>query len=366
MANLTTSFCGISLDNPFILGSCPLSYSADGLIRATKAGAAAVVTKTIRAKAAINPKPHMVLSGNGSLINTELWSDYPPERWIDTEIPKAKDAGIKCLIANIIAEDNNADLFLSLAKPIEEAGADIIEVGGGSYFESGDLITFGAALKKELKIPLVVKINNNWSNAGQLADQCRAAGFDAITAMDSMGPTTRLDLRTGAPMVGGYGGYGWVTGASLLPFTLQVVRTLAFQYQQDIMGLGGIIQPADALEMLMAGASACGVCTAPIIKGVDYFSKLVDGLHRVLEENGFDSVREVIRKSLAFDDVNFDYQSKDFQFDPSKCTTCRRCETVCAYQARTLTDGGMHVDPDECRVCGLCFTACPTKAIQMR
>lgn len=367
MADLKTTFCGVTLDNPFILGSCPLSYSADGMIRAAKAGAAAVVTKTIRTRAAINPKPHMASIGNNSLINTELWSDYPPEQWIKTEIPKAKDAGIKCLIASIIVEDNDADIFLSLARPVVEAGADMIEVGGGSYFESGELVEFGKKLKRELKVPLIVKINNNWSNADQIARQCHEAGFDAITAMDSMGPTMRFDLKTGAPLVGGYNGAGWVTGATLLPFTLQVVHNLAAEYRRDIMGLGGIIQPSDAMEMLMAGASACGVCTAPILRGISYFSKLVDGLHEELEKYGYKGVRDVIGLSLEYDDINEDYSAASFQYDRKICTRCKRCELVCPYGARTLEGAdGMRVNEEQCRVCGLCFTVCPTKAIIMR
>jgi dihydroorotate dehydrogenase (fumarate) len=365
MVDLKTEFCGVTLDNPFILGSCPLSYSAEGLIRATKAGAAAVVTKTIRTKAAVNPKPHMVLSGKNSLINTELWSDFPPEQWVKEEIPRAKDGGVKCLIANVISEDNNLDRFLSLAVPLVEAGADMIEVGASGYFESGNLVDFGKAIKKEIKVPVIVKVSANWSNSSNIIDQCKEAGFDAITAMDSMGPATRLDLTTGAPLVGGNGGYGWVTGSTIFPFALHTVRNLAQNTNQDIMGLGGITTPDDALEMLLAGASTCGVCTAPIIKGVGYFAKLIEGLEKSLEKHGFSSVKEAIGKSLAYSDVNFDHQSENFTFDAEKCIECGQCEKVCSYAARTIRNKVMKVDAEECRVCGLCFTACPTGAITL-
>ncbi|MEI7884055.1 MAG: 4Fe-4S binding protein [Clostridia bacterium] len=365
MADLKTTFCGFALDNPFILASGPLSYSAEGIIRATKAGAAAVVTKTIRTTAAINPKPHMVLSGKNSLINSEQWSDYPPERWIKEEIPRAKDAGVKCLIASIIAGNDDPDEFLSLAKPIEEAGADMIEAANSSYIEVGKLLDMVKPIKKELKIPVIVKISNNWKNAAELTERLAQSGFDAITVMDGMGPTTRFDLRTGKPLVGGYGGSGHITGSTIFPFALQLVRSIAFNYKNDIMGLGGITYPSDAMEMLMAGASACGVCSSVIINGVDYFSKLIEGLDKGLEKYGYNSVKEIIGKSLQYREVDFDYKSENFKFYPEKCSNCRRCVTVCAYCARTLELGFMHVNPIECRSCGLCFTACPTNAISM-
>ena len=99
MANLKTTLCGIEMDNPFVLGSGPLSYGAEGIIAATKAGAGAVVTKTIRREAAINPTPHMALCDGNSILNTEKWSDYPAERWIKEELQKCKEGGVKVLIA---------------------------------------------------------------------------------------------------------------------------------------------------------------------------------------------------------------------------------------------------------------------------
>ena len=74
-ADISIDFCGYHLKSPYILSSGPLSYSAEGMIRAYNAGAGAVVTKTIRLDAADNPIHHMGTVGNSSLINCEKWSD---------------------------------------------------------------------------------------------------------------------------------------------------------------------------------------------------------------------------------------------------------------------------------------------------
>ena len=363
MANIKTTLCGVELDSPFILGSGPLSYGAEGIIAAARAGAGAVVTKTIRREAAVNPTPHMALCDGNSILNTEKWSDYPAERWIHEEIQRCKEGGVKVLIANI---GGDRDELLELAGPVEKAGADIIEFSGSGYFDAGDLVSAVKDLKREVSVPIIVKLNSNWSNTLEIAQQCIDAEVDGVTCMDSMGPTLRLNLATGAPRIGGNHGYGWITGAPMLPFTLQIVHTVAQMTKKDIIGLGGITKAADALEMLLAGASCCGVCSAAIIRGVDYFATLNQQLSDLMDRYGYTTIADVSRKSLQFGEMNEEHHCSQFRFYPEKCSACKRCMVVCPYNARTLQDRMMTVDETKCRACGICFDACPTGAITIR
>jgi len=92
-ASIEIDYCGCHLQSPFILTSGPLCYGAEGLIRGHRAGCGAVVTKTIRLAAAVNPAHHMGTVGGDSLINCEKWSDYDRLRWYELEIPQAAAAG---------------------------------------------------------------------------------------------------------------------------------------------------------------------------------------------------------------------------------------------------------------------------------
>ena len=359
MADLTTNLCGVKLESPFILGSGPLSYSAEGLIEAAKAGAGAVVTKTIQKDAAINPVPHMWKAGTNTLINSELWADYDAERWIQEEIPKAKQGGVKVLIANVGGPTEEAAI---LAKRAEAAGADILEVGCG-YLAPGDFYTRVQAIRQEVTIPLLVKVNANWNNTPEIALQFIEAGASGITAIDSIGPALRINIHTGQSYLGGENGYGWITGEAILPFAMRIVHDIAKHTDRDILGLGGITRATDAMEMLMAGASACGICTAPILRGLQIFTKLNKELSKLMDDLGYASIGAVARKSLGAVPQPEEYRPEKFKFDAEKCSYCGLCQTVCCYNARTIVGKENIVDATRCRACGLCFSACPKGAL---
>lgn len=359
MADLRTKLCGIELDSPFVLASGPPGFSAEGLIASAAAGAGAVVTKTITYNGIHNTTQHMVTPGSKTLINNEGGSDLPLEYWLD-ELPKAKAGGVKCLIASIGGGD--IDSCIDIGKQVLNHGADMLEVVV-DYHYAGDLVERINKIKSAIDAPLLVKVNANWKNTTEIADLCVKAGADGITAIDSMGPVFRVDLSTGRPMLGG-DGYGYVTGAPILPFALRIVNEIASGSHSsiDIVGTGGITAGKDALEMLMAGANCVGVCTLATLNGAGAFTKLCKELSDTLDKYGYSSISEA--QGIAVEkDLLPTKSTDDFCFDLSKCNHCGRCEVGCPYTARTLGETTNDVDPELCRICGLCFTLCPTQAI---
>lgn len=363
MASLKTTFCGIELDNPFVLGSGPLSYGAEGMIKAQENGIGAVVTKTIKLKATDNPTPHMAMYGRNSLLNSEGWADTPAEQWIEKEIPDAKKNGVKVLIANVGGTDEEA---ASLIKPVINAGADMIEMGCG-YLDPGNFKKRIERVKKECSVPLIVKVNANWKNTAEVALECLSAGADAVTAIDSIGPALRIDISTGKPVLGGKKGYGWLTGEAILPFSMRIVHDIALSSEAPIIGLGGIMNAEAAVEMLMAGSSLCGICTLPIVNGLGAIEKIKSELSALLDKLGYSSIDEVSRKSVGQSIYEKNINCGGFTFDKEKCTGCGKCVKVCCYDARKLTDEKENtVDTEKCRSCGLCIDACPRAAIKYR
>ena len=138
----------------------------------------------------------------------------------------------------------------------------------------------------------------------------------------------------------------------------------------NLYASGGVMKADDAIEYMMAGAMGVGVCTAGILKGVEYVEKMCYDLSKRLAELGYSSIQEVNRAAHPNFPSEEHISGLKFHFTPfkedgttKKCVSCKKCETVCCYDARKLTFPEMTVDMDKCRCCGLCLDVCPTGAL---
>ena len=356
---LETKLLGYTLRSPYIIGSGPIGYGAAGMIAAHKAGAGAVTTKTIRDKKAENPLPHIAYSSPNTMVNAEKWTDFDAKQWVEREIPAAKSAGVFVIgsIGHTPKEVRN------WTGPVDRAGADIIELVS---YEEDTIIEMTSLAKRLSSKPVVVKLSPNWNDPVQAALEVIHAGADGLTAMDSVGPVLRIDIRKARPLLGSVNGFGWLTGSAIKPVVLRYVAEIAMKTNIPVIGTGGVMTPEDAVEMLMAGASAVGICTAPILKGTEYITTLNKKTEKLMEELKYGSIGEISRAALRNFPKAEQFGKHYFTFDPEVCTRCLRCVTVCPYDARSLDhDKNMKLDESLCRHCGLCASVCPYEALLM-
>lgn len=357
MVDLSTSLCGIPLRNPLIVSSGPLTYAAEGILRAFDNGAAAAVTKTISLEAAINPVPHIADIGRGSLLNTEKWADLPAEQWIDCELPALRGSG-GVIIASV--GHHRADVE-ALAAPLAGAGADMLEVVS---YDASDMVPLVEAAKAQVTVPVLAKLSPNWPDLYDCAAGCLAAGADGLTAIDSLGPTLALDVETGRPVLGGY---AWLSGVAIKPLTVRIVADLSKRHPGvPVVATGGVSRAEDVIEMFMAGATAVGVHTTPLLRGLGWFAKTDAGLARWLDRHGYTELARVRGMALPHLPSKERTEPLEFIFQPEMCTDCGRCVTVCAYGARTMDGKEMSLDCELCRSCGLCVEVCAPGALKTR
>ena len=364
MADLGVRLCGIELKNPFVLASGPLTWSAKGIQDAYAAGAAAAVTKTIRPEATVNPVPHIASPGRGgSLLNTEGWSDFSAEEWLERELPllTVRDGVLIVSLGHTAAEVEQ------LAGPLADAGADILELVS---YHAEDAAPMVAAAKQAASVPVLIKVTANWPELLPVVADCLAAGADGVTAIDSIGPTLRVDIEQGQPLLGSY---AWLSGEAIRPISLRVVADICLRHDVPVVGTGGVGRAEDVVEMVMAGATAVGVHTAPLMKGLGWLGTTEKRLQRWLDARDHARLSDLrgaalpsLRATVGHESPSPERSSPlSFVFDAEACTECGRCVTVCAYQARELAPGvTMLVDSDECRSCGVCVTVCPTDALR--
>ncbi len=356
--DIRTELFGIQLQSPFIIGSGPLSYGAEGMIRLHRAGAGAVVTKTIRDTAADNPYPHIAAVDKSTLINAEKWTDYPAEQWIEVEIPTAKRAGV-IIGASIGHTPQEVEHWI---ESLDAVGADFFELVS---YQPETIRPMAERAKQLTQKPVVVKISPNWQDAAGTAIELLELGVDGITAIDSIGPVLSIDILSARPRVGGQFGFGWLTGSAIKPVALRYVAEIAASGLGPVIGLGGVMRSEDAVEMLMAGAAAVGVCSAPMLRGVEYLQKLNNDLARLVESLGYSSLEEVRGAALNHLYPQEVHRKFRFNFDAASCIWCGRCVKVCPYAARKLNkaEESNLLDAARCRYCGLCVAVCPTPAL---
>lgn len=372
MADLRTTLFGIEMPGPFILASGPLSYDATGLWEAYRAGAGGVVTKTLRLEAAVNPTPHMVVprSSNlrATLFNTEKWADLPWQQWVAHELPQmAGHPGL--LIASIGHTPAEGTV---IAGPVAATGVvDAIECV--AYTQETIVGLVRAVRAQAPKIPILAKLTFNWGDGLYAAAAAAlAAGADGFTAIDSIGPTLQIDIETGQPTIGGAGSTAWMSGAAIRPVAQAVVAELRGRFPHaPIVGTGGIIQAEDAVEMTMVGATALGVCTGPLLRGLEWFGKTQQKLGEWLDAHSYADLTAVRGRALPHLRAVEDTARLTFEFAPLKCTKCDLCVVLCPYDARTMGGGekpktpGLTqiLDADRCRYCGLCVEVCKPAAL---
>lgn len=371
------SLFGRVLQSPVIIGSGPLSHDAGGMIALHRAGAGAVVAKSMKPKTVgAPPLDNIAQIGSGTLMNCETVSPNPRESWddyIENEIPKAVGAGV-----NVIASIGPTVTDISsCSQRLEEMGVYAFEVVSHDLSTLVPMVRF---LRRHAELPVIVKLSPAAPSLGELARRLEDAGADGFTMGDAHGPALRVDIESGRPTVLTYGeglpflnsskllkdnpsGEGWLSGAAILPFTLQRVSVLRRATSLPIIGLGGVTRWQDAIEMVLVGATVVGICSAAILQGPQVIGKISRGVDGYLAAHHLDGVAALSGRALGVMREEIP-QPKALTFDLASCSHCGRCESVCPYGARSFDEAGEAVvDEDACHRCGLCVTTCSQHAI---
>jgi dihydroorotate dehydrogenase subfamily 1 len=313
------------------------------------------VAKTISTRAAQPPTPNMAEIAHG-MVNTELWSEMPPERWLDTEYALARSSGLPLIVSLGYTPDEIAELA-----PRIRPYADAVELS--THYvgtDPGPMVGAIQAAKAALNVPVMVKLSPHRDDMAAAARAAADAGADGIVAINSFGPVLSIDIETATPRLGGADGYGWISGPALKPLAVRCVRDICRAVDLPVVGVGGIANGRDAVEMIMAGATAIGVCTAAILRGPQVFGRIARELAEWLDSHGYESVAEIRGAALTRAWPAGPLPAPTIR---ETCNGCAICATACVYGAIHVADGRAAIDGERCTRCGLCVTRCRLDAI---
>ncbi|MBN1318760.1 MAG: 4Fe-4S binding protein [Anaerolineales bacterium] len=381
--DLTIRIGDLELENPFMVAAGPPGVTGASLKRMASGKPGAVVTKSI----GVVPSPGQRLSlshknrDRYSLVLTDPWSAHTFEEWCETEIAIAKEGGVP-VIVNLQAVTNTpAEDIARMAPMAVEAGADAIELSAfGSAPNVVDGSGIGAvqtakrtyevirAAKKAVKVPVIGKLLPEPSNLIDLIKAVEEGGADAIASRDTIFPAISFDIYTRRPRVARTVG-NWMpelSGRAILETAIGYVVEIRRRTSLPIIGIGGVKSWSDAVEMIIAGATGVGVCTAAMVEGPKIFPKLTKGLNDYLDDQGI-SMEELRGAGLeGIRQVNeMALQPLLVEIDKELCNQCGICETVCPVQAVRRADGYNYIVTEECIKCAFCVNNCPENAIQV-
>lgn len=357
MANLSVEIAGIRFHNPILPAAGPPVRDGRAILRCAAGGAGGLVSKTISRHAAQPPTPNIAEIPHG-MVNTELWSELPPERWIDTEYAIAREAGLPLIVSLGYSADD-----IGWLAPRIRPFADAVELSTHYIGEdAGPMIAAIGAAKAALDVPVFVKLSPLGREMVQAAEQAEAAGADGIVAINSFGPVLAIDPDSRLPYLGGSDGYGWLSGPALKPLAVRCVRDIARAVHVPVIGVGGVSHGIDAVEMLMAGASAVGVCTAAMLHGPGVFGKIAEELDAWLDDHGYATAAEL--RGAGSGAMPAAWSAGKPVVSEGPCNGCDLCVMACPYDAISVIDKLAVIDLDACARCGLCVTRCRRGAIE--
>ena len=296
---LKTVFAGIKLRNPTVLASGILGTNFELMKRVFEEGGAGAVTmKSIGPAERMGHANPSVMEWEHGLINA-VGLPTPGFRNMEEEWRELEKRDFP-LIASIYGA--SVEEFALVAKSVALHRPDAIEANISCPNTKKEGMVFGVnaedsaavvkAVKKEIgAIPLIAKLTQQAWNIGQIAIACEKAGADAISAINTV-PSMLIDIDARKPVLANK--FGGLSGPAVKPIALKCVYQIFEAVKIPILGMGGISTGKDAIEFVMAGATAVGIGSGVHYRGIDVFKKVCDEMEQWMRENRLDNLEEIM------------------------------------------------------------------------
>ena len=367
--DVSVEIAGIRLRNPVMTAAGPASRDGNSLRKAAEGGAGGLVAKTISVFPAVVPRPCISVVDknrvNLALLNCETWSDIPYQEWIKSEYEIAKATGLP-VIASI---GYSADDLKKLGPLVEKAGVDGIEFSlhyvGIDY---KPILEIAKMLRDSVRVPIFPKLSPHILNLPEFSKELEKVGVDGIVAVNSYGPSLHIDIETARPTLGGEFGYGWLSGPAIKPLAIRFVADIARSVRIPVIGCGGVVKGADAIEYFMAGASAVQICTGAILKGPRIYGDVANEIIKFMVDHDYNSIEDMRGISLKYLKKESTLKTDPPFTKEELCIGCHLCERSCVYDAIRIEEVqpkkfNVLLEKNKCYSCGMCTTVCPTRAI---
>ena len=299
MSEIKTSvnLCGVELKNPVMTASGTFGSGAEycEFVDLNKLGA--VVTKGVaNIPWAGNPTPR-VAEVYGGMLNAVGLQNPGIDVFCERDIPFLKQYDTK-IIVNVCGKSTQD--YLEVVERLASEPVDMLEIniscpnvkeGGIAFGQDPKLVeTITSDIKKIAKQPVIMKLSPNVTDITEMARAAEAGGADCLSLINTL-TGMKIDINRRSFVLANK--TGGMSGPAIHPIAVRMVYQVANAVNIPIIGLGGISNANDAIEMILAGASAVAVGTANFHNPA-VTMEIVDGIAAYMKKYGFNSVSEMV------------------------------------------------------------------------
>lgn len=294
--SIATSVGTIRLERPTVLASGILGISLDVFSRLHDAGAGAVVTKSLSSEPWDGyPNPTVFGVGGGGWINAVGLSNPGARNFAKMVEPNSDVPIIVSLVGS--AEGD----FESMIREFENCSVTAYEINlscphvarvGLDVGDDPDLVTrIISAIKKTTDVPVLAKVGLGTTHYVDTVKSAIDGGVDGITAINTI-RAMAIDAETQRPILSNK--IGGLSGTPIKPVALRCVFEIASKYDVPIVGCGGISTWEDAVEFILAGASAVQLGSAIGDNWIETFDQVNSGIASYMERKGYSKLEEMV------------------------------------------------------------------------
>jgi dihydroorotate dehydrogenase (NAD+) catalytic subunit len=299
VSQLAVDIAGLKLRNPTMLAAGILGMSSASMLEVIGNGAGAVVTKSLGLKPRKGYANPAVVQVDCGIINA-MGLPNPSVNSFAEEIQEIKQSKVNVPII-VSVYGFSAEDFAKVAQKAEKIGADAVELNlscphvEGTGCEIGQNPRTVAEVVKKVKAtvkkPVILKLTPNVADIVAIAKAGAKAGADAITAINTV-RAMKIDVETAKPILANK--FGGLSGPAIKPIAVRCVYEIYEQVKTPIIGCGGVTTWEDAVEFMLAGASAVQIGSAIAWKDLSVFKSVASGIDRYLKQKGFRSVKDIV------------------------------------------------------------------------
>lgn len=299
MADLRVNIAGVEFKNPVITASGTYGYGLeyDELYPVELLGGVSCKGTTLKERLG-NPPPRIAETSSG-ILNSVGLQNPGVDAFIKNCLPKIEKRDV-VIIANIAG--SKPEEYCEVAEKLNDTAVDMVEVniscpnvkeGGVAFGTSCNGVeTITRLVRRFCNKPMIIKLSPNVTDIGEIAAAAESAGADAISLINTI-TGMRIDIKTGRPLL--KNNTGGLSGPAIFPVAVRMVWQAASRVHVPVIGMGGIASWQDAVELMLAGASAVQIGTALF---TDAYAplKVIDGLNAYLNDNSIERIGDIVGK----------------------------------------------------------------------